>query len=62
MLIDEEEADLDKPFDVHTPSANVAFDPFVPDVGEMLTISSELFQFKVVAVRAFEDQVSGYNR
>ena len=62
VSINDEDMDLDKPFTHLTSKANITFDPFVEDVGEQVQLSSGLFTFVASAVKAFDDDVSGYNR
>lgn len=62
VTIDDEDADLDKPFHFTRADVNISFNPFVPGVGEELILDDGLFKFTIVAVKAFEDNISGYNR
>lgn len=40
----------------------VEYDPYRPDVGQAITISSSPFKITVVAVKQHTDKLSGYNR
>ncbi len=40
----------------------VSYEPFAPEYGQMLTVSSSPFSVKIVAVKAFTDEETGYNR
>lgn len=62
VTIDDEDTDLDKPFQLKKTDVNITFNPYVPGIGEELVLDDGLFTFTTVAVKAFEDDISGYNR
>ena len=53
---------MDQAFDIKTADANITYDPHTLNVGESLVVSTELFTFTLSAIRAFQDDISGYNR
>ena len=62
VTINDEDMELDKPFTMNFPTVNISFHPFTAGVGEMVDINSDLFTFVAMGVRAFTDNISGYNR
>lgn len=62
VAIDDQDQDLDQPFSQQTKAANVTFAPYAEGVGEQLNISTDLFSYVIKGVRAFEDDITGYNR
>ena len=40
----------------------LTYEPYAPDLGQVLTVRSPPFNLQIVAVKQFTDDVSGYNR
>ena len=62
VTIDGEEQDVDQAFQVTKGAVVASFNPTVPDAGEVLEVSNDMYDFTLTAVRSFEDETSGYNR
>ena len=62
VVVDGHDLILDYPLKVSMGTANLTYDPYYPAVGQRVEIETEMFKGAFAAVRAFQGDVSGYNR